>query len=366
MNEQNEVLFTKAADFIERCYGELGLPADQQQQRLQDIKNEIQASGTYTHTPTELTHGAKMAWRNSNRCIGRLLWETLEVFDRRDITTADEAFDALMDHVRFATNDGDIRSTITVFPPRKQGRDQIRIWNHQLIRYAGYEMDGNVVGDSANSAMTKKCESLGWQGAHTSFDILPLVIQEDGHSPKLYKLPDGLVKEVPISHPDIPGVEALGIKWHAVPIISDMRLEIGGINYPMAPFNGWYMGTEIGARNLADEDRYNLLPAIAKQMGLATNSNRSLWIDKALVELNIAVLHSYHQSGVTIIDHHTAAKQFKAFEKKENNAGRPVTGNWTWLIPPVSPATTHIFHKPYRNDIVTPNFFHQASVLDEE
>ena len=27
-----------------------------------------------------------------------------------------------------------------------------------------------------------------------------------------------------------------------------------------APFNGWYMGTEIGARNLADADRYDLLP----------------------------------------------------------------------------------------------------------
>ncbi|WP_430286466.1 nitric oxide synthase oxygenase [Sporosarcina gallistercoris] len=361
VNEQHTELFQKAVDFIGRCYEELGLPADQQQQRLQDIEKEIIESGTYTHTLAELSHGAKMAWRNSNRCIGRLLWETLEVFDRRDVTTADGAFEALQDHIRYATNGGDIRSAITVFPPRKAGKDPIRMWNHQLIRYAGYEMDGSIIGDSANVSMTKKCETLGWQGAHTSFDVLPIVIQEHGQPEQLYIIPDGLVKEVSISHPEIPGIETLGIKWHAVPIISDMLLEIGGIDYPMAPFNGWYMGTEIGARNLADEDRYNFLPAIAKQMGLSTNSNRSLWIDKALVELNIAVLHSYHQAGVTLVDHHTAAKQFKAFEKKENNAGRPVTGNWTWLIPPVSPATTHIFHKPYQNDIVTPNFFHQPS-----
>ena len=39
-----------------------------------------------------------------------------------------------------------------------------------------------------------------------------------------------------------------------------MCLEIGGICYPAAPFNGWYMGTEIGARNLADTDRYDQLP----------------------------------------------------------------------------------------------------------
>lgn len=364
MNNLNQEIFSKAVDFIERCYGELGVSVVEQQQRISAIENEIKANGTYIHTALELTHGAKMAWRNSNRCIGRLLWETLEVFDQRHITTADHAFEALQDHIRFATNDGDIRSAISVFPPRIKGHDPLRIWNHQLVRYAGYEVDENVIGDATNLDMTKKCESLGWQGAHTSFDVLPLIIQQDGQAPRLYSLPNDLVKEVPLSHPDLPDFETLDIKWYAVPLISDMKLEIGGIDYPLAPFNGWYMGTEIGARNLADSDRYNLLPEIAKLMGLATKSNRSLWIDKALVELNIAVLHSYQKAGVTLVDHHTAAKQFKAFEKKEKHAGRPVTGNWTWLIPPISPATTHIYHKPYRNDIVTPNFFHQGSPRD--
>jgi Nitric oxide synthase, oxygenase domain len=42
-----------------------------------------------------------------------------------------------------------------------------------------------------------------------------------------------------------------------------MPLLVGGVFYPAAPFNGWYLNTEIRARNLADTDRYDQLPAIA-------------------------------------------------------------------------------------------------------
>lgn len=352
-------LFQEAARFIHSCYEELGLSQEQQMTRVQEIEEEIIRTGTYIHTEFEVKHGAKMAWRNSNRCIGRLLWDTLEVFDERQVETAEDAFEKMKHHIDYATNDGDIRSTITVFAPRKDGIDPLRIWNHQLVRYAGYETGSTIIGDSASVNTTKVCQALGWQGEKTAFDILPLAIQEHGKTPKLFEIPKALIKEVPISHPEIEGIEALQMKWYAVPIISNMRLEIGGIDYPMAPFNGWYMGTEIGARNLADADRYNMLPSIAQLMGLNTKSNRSLWIDKTLVELNIAVLHSYQQAGVTLVDHHTAAKQFKAFEKKEQSSGREVTGNWAWLIPPLSPASTHVYHKPYKNDIVTPNFFYQ-------
>jgi len=183
---------------------------------------------------------------------------------------------------------------------------------------------------------------------------------EKGEKPKLFELPYEVIKEVPILHPQLDGIQKLGAKWYAVPIISNMLLEIGGIDYPMAPFNGWYMGTEIGARNLADQDRYNLLPKFAEIMELDTKLNSSLWIDKALVELNIAVIHSYQQANVSLVDHHTAAKQFKIFEENERRSGRPVTGNWAWLIPPLSPASTDIYHKPYNNEIVTPNYFIQG------
>lgn len=358
----NNELLTKACDFISTAYNELGLDATKQSVRMQEIYHEINHTGTYTHEPFELKHGAKMAWRNSNKCIGRLLWDTLEVFDARKVETAEQAYDELINHINFATNEGKVQSTITVFPPRKNGKDPLRIWNHQLIRYAGYESNNEIIGDSASLTFTKACEQLGWQGNKTNFDVLPLVIQEQGMQPKFFDIPKEIIKEVPITHPDYAAFEQLHAKWYAVPIISDMRLEIGGIDYPMAPFNGWYMGTEIGARNLADTDRYNLLPKIAEIMKLDTRLNRSLWIDKALVELNIAVLHSYHKNGVTLVDHHTAAKQFKNFEKNELKKGRSVTGNWSWLIPPLSPASTNIYHRPYDNTIVSPNYFYQSDI----
>lgn len=318
--------------------------------RLQQVEKE----GVYIPSTEELTFGARVAWRNSNKCIGRLFWQSLYVEDARDILDEQGIFEKLLHHIRYATNDGKIRPTITVFA---SGR--VKIWNHQLIRYAGYETEAGIVGDPHSVPFTKVCESLGWQGEGTAFDVLPLVIQVDNRKPQLFTIPREDVLEVAIRHPEHPQVEKLALKWYAVPIISSMRFQMAGIDFQAAPFNGWYMGTEIGARNLADHDRYDMLPKIAEIFGLDTTKQASLWRDRALVELNIAVLHSFKEDGVSIVDHHTAAQQFKLFEEAEQKAGRDLTGNWTWLIPPLSPATTHIFHKPYVNVYNTPNYFYQ-------
>ncbi len=318
--------------------------------RLQQVENE----GQYIPSTEELTFGARVAWRNSNKCIGRLFWQSLHVEDARDVLDEQGIFEKLLCHIRYATNGGKIRPTITVFA---SGR--VKIWNHQLIRYAGYETEAGIVGDPHSVPFTKVCESLGWQGEGTAFDVLPLVIQVDDRKPQLFSIPHEDVLEVVIRHPEHPQVEELALKWYAVPIISSMRFQMAGIDFQAAPFNGWYMGTEIGARNLADSDRYNMLPKIAEIFGLDTTKQASLWRDRSLVELNIAVLYSFKEDGVSIVDHHTAAQQFKLFEEAEQKAGRDLTGNWTWLIPPLSPATTHIFHKPYVNVYNTPNFFYQ-------
>jgi nitric-oxide synthase, bacterial len=111
---------------------------------------------------------------------------------------------------------------------------------------------------------------------------LPLVIQTGANEPKWFEIPKDMVMEVPITHPEYQWFEDLHLRWYAVPIISDMKLEIGGIEYTAAPlFNGWYMETEIGARNLADISRYNMLPKVASLMGLNTDTNATLWKDKA-------------------------------------------------------------------------------------
>lgn len=49
-----------------------------------------------------------------------------------------------------------LRSTITIFPQRKRPFKDFRVWNSQLIRYAGYKQsDGSVLGDPANVEFTE-------------------------------------------------------------------------------------------------------------------------------------------------------------------------------------------------------------------
>lgn len=47
--------------------------------RFQQVQKDIEATGTYHLTETELIYGAKLAWRNSARCIGRIQWSKLQV-----------------------------------------------------------------------------------------------------------------------------------------------------------------------------------------------------------------------------------------------------------------------------------------------
>jgi nitric-oxide synthase len=169
------------------------------------------------------------------------------------------------------------------------------------------------------------------------------------------------VVEVPLAHPEYPWFAELGLRWHAVPAISNMRLSIGGVDYPLAPFNGWYMGTEIGARNLADTDRYNLLPVVARKLRLDMSSESTLWRDRALVELNRAVLWSFHRHGARISDHHTESARFLTHLRNEERAGRQVPADWSWIVPPMSGSTTGVFHRYYDEAELRPNFF-----LDEE
>ncbi|OUS75406.1 nitric oxide synthase [Paenibacillus sp. MY03] len=358
---QREQLYESASTFLASFYRESGRSDPELTARLDEVREELSKRGTYAHTEGELIFGAKLAWRNSNKCIGRLFWDTLNIIDARTINSEDRMAGALFEHIESATCGGIIKPFMTIFAPQQYAEKPEsgpRIWNHQLLRYAGYEQDdGSIVGDPASLSFTRTCQALGWHGSGTPFDLLPLVFNLPGRQPVWYDIPPQLVLEVDIRHPDYPAFDEQGIRWYAVPILSDMTLEIGGIYYPAAPFNGWYMGTEIGARNLADKDRYNLLPAMAKAMGLNTSRDFSLWKDRALVELNVAVLESYRSAGITIVDHHTAAQQFSRFEKNERESGRDVTGRWSWLIPPLSPATTAIFHNSYYDEVRSPRFY---------
>jgi nitric-oxide synthase len=335
--------------------------------RLREVLAQIDRGGTYVHTAAELAFGARAAWRNANRCIGRLYWHSLRVRDRRQLADADLVAAEAFQHLREATNGGRIRPTITVFAPDAPGRPGPRIWNEQLVRYAGYRLaDGTVRGDPRYLGFTELVRRLGWPGGPgTPFDLLPLVVQAPSRPPRLFELPTDAVLEVPLRHPRYEWFSRLGLRWHAVPVLSCMCLEVGGICYPAAPFNGWYMGTEIGARNLADADRYDLLPVVAAWLGLDTSGERSLWRDRALVELNLAVLHSFDAAGVTVADHHTEARRFLVHLAKEEQAGRTTPADWSWIVPPISGAATAVFHRYYDDAELRPSFVHhpEARVL---
>jgi nitric-oxide synthase len=327
--------------------------------RLRAVRAAIAATGTYTQTAAELCYGAQVAWRNSSRCIGRLYWRSLRVRDRRHVHTTTGVFEELVAHVREATNGGRIRPTVTVFAPAAAGERGIRIWNDQLIRYAGYRAaDGGVVGDPRYVPFTSAVTRMGWRGAGTPFDVLPLVIEMPGRAPVLRELPAREVLEIPIVHPGLPWFADLGLRWYALPAISNMRLEVGGLTYQAAPFNGWYMGTEIGARNLADADRYDMLPEIGRRLGLDIHSDRSLWKDRALVELNLAVVWSFDRAGITLADHHTESHRFMLHLERERRAGRIVPADWSWIVPPISGAATPVFHRYYDEADLRPNFVH--------
>ncbi|MFG2072246.1 nitric oxide synthase oxygenase [Nonomuraea maritima] len=326
--------------------------------RLRDIARDVARYGTYTHSFEELEFGARVAWRNSNRCIGRLYWRSLKVRDRRLVSAPEGVALESVAHLHEATNKGKIRPTITIMAPDTPALRAPRIRNDQLIRYAGYRTEDGVVGDPRNVDLTEYAQKLGWEGKGGRFDVLPLIIEPPFGEPLLCHLPGDAVLEVPIVHPEYAWFEELGLRWHAVPAISDMCLEIGGICYPCAPFNGWYMGTEIGARNFADADRYDRLGAVAERLGLDISTERSLWRDHALVELNVAVLHSFERAGVTITDHHTESRRFLTHLAKEEKAGRVCPADWSWIVPPMSGGVTPVFHRYYDTRELTPAFVH--------
>jgi len=315
-----------------------------------------------------LAEAARLAWRNSSRCIGRLHWRSLEVLDAAKAATVDEVAASLVRHLEHARNDGRIRPCLTAFRPWDGPADEIRVWNHQLYGYAfhGRDRDGRPLGDPRNAQLTKVARALGWTppaepGAH---DLLPWVIQCGGQL-AWREIPGHLRQSVVIRHPEVPAVARLGLSWYPIPVLSDMMLATGDRLLGCAPFNGWYMGTEVG-RDLGDENRYDALPLLARQLDWDTSRDRSLWKDKALVLLNEAILHSYAEDGWTMVDHHAASREFLRFEEREASEGRAVSGDWAWLVPPMSGSLSPLFHRDYEPRLDLPNFLYQRDPWQTE
>lgn len=370
INQQR--ILDKAKEYIDLIGGELAWDAVDSERRWAEIKREIQATGSYTHTYEELAYGAQLAWRNSAKCIGRISWRNMIVRDLRHVTDPDEMFRECSEHLRMATNGGNVQIVMNVFRPKKpMERWGPRIWNSQYIRFAAYEQeDGSVLGDKANLKITQTLIRQGWTppANKTAYDTLPLVIDVPGQSPRMYQFSDDDVLKVSIEHPTYPAMGALDLKWCAIPAISNFRMDIGGIQYGCVPFNGWFMETEI-ARNLWEDGRYEKAEAIARAIGLDTSSEQTLWRDRAFLELNAAVLHSFSNAKVTLVDHQTAARQFLTHDLREKRAGRECPAQWSWVVPSAGGSVTPVWHHEMRDFFLSPSYHYAADrwvVINDE
>ena len=94
----------------------------------------------------------------------------------RKMTDLNEVFAQVCNHIIYSTNEGNIKPALTVFPERVPGQPdkvclyllltcscsfmffvhiKVRIWNGQIIMFAGYEQeDGSVIGDPINKEFT--------------------------------------------------------------------------------------------------------------------------------------------------------------------------------------------------------------------
>lgn len=352
----------EAQQFLAQYFHETQRESDSSN-RIAEVRDEIETTGTWAPTANELGFAAQIAWRNAERCVGRLYWRGLHLRDCRHITGAKEIADALFDHLRFAFNGGDLRPAISIFEPDSPARPSTRIWNPQLLRYAGTRLrTGKQVGDPAHNELTQQIMKLGWEPAGTDFDLLPIVIELPGEQPRFFELPDDCRHETRLAHPQHTWFAELGLRWHCVPAVSDMLFDAGGLLHRLAPFNGWYLDCEIAARNFTDSNRYNLLPLIAEAMGLEISNDRSLWRDKAMVLINEAVLHSYDRDGVKMSDHHTIGHEFLEFCRNEQKAGREPYGKWMWLVPPGASSASVLYQEPFRDVAVKPAFRSQKPI----
>uniref|UniRef100_Q27571-2 Isoform 2 of Nitric oxide synthase n=1 Tax=Drosophila melanogaster TaxID=7227 RepID=Q27571-2 len=253
---KSDLILEHAKDFLEQYFTSIKRTSSTAHEtRWKQVRQSIETTGHYQLTETELIYGAKLAWRNSSRCIGRIQWSKLQVFDCRYVTTTSGMFEAICNHIKYATNKGNLRSAITIFPQRTDAKHDYRIWNNQLISYAGYKQaDGKIIGDPMNVEFTE---------------------------------------------------------------------------------------------------------TVALKMQLDTRTPTSLWKDKAVVEMNIAVLHSYQSRNVTIVDHHTASESFMKHFENESKLRNGCPADWIWIVPPLSGSITPVFHQEMALYYLKPSFEYQ-------
>ncbi|HEX5404026.1 MAG TPA: nitric oxide synthase oxygenase [Pseudonocardiaceae bacterium] len=309
----------RAAEHFVRMFHDAHPAAGPAGTRLAEVRAAIAATGTYRHTAGELAYGARVALRDSGWSTSGVPWRQLKVRDLRGLRNAAAVAAECVAHLRHATAGGRIRPLVTVFAPDTPAAPGPRVWNDQLVRYACHSPE---LGDRRDADFTAAVRAMGWQPPRTlgRFDRLPLVVETAHEGPQLFDVPADAAADVPLHHPELPWFAELGLRWASVPVVANMTLTIGGVSYPAAPVNSVHVGTDIGTRGLADEAAYGMARLVAERLGLDTSTERTLWRDRATVECNRAVLHSFDTAGVTVTDHYAEAQHRLAWLRSRQRA----------------------------------------------
>ena len=117
-------------------------------------------------------------------------------------------FTAVKAHLSRCIESDHVPVLMTIFKPQTPcTNDGARIWNSQLLRYAGHRGDGEeTIGDPAELNFTDCLKKyFGWKPKGDEpgmFDLLPVVCQINPNvAPDVFELPEECVLEVPIHHP---------------------------------------------------------------------------------------------------------------------------------------------------------------------
>ncbi|KAG8739322.1 hypothetical protein FRC10_005780 [Ceratobasidium sp. 414] len=181
-----EEIWSEAEEYFTEFYKENKLPECNLQRRMAEVESDIRRQGS-----------------------------TMNVIDCRNVTTGDGMLGACFRHLEIANNGGRIKPTTTIFPQKFPGQEGGRIWNAQLMRYAGYKMpDGSIRGDPVNIELTSRAIELGWKPRYGRFDILPLIVVPGGGQgkPVMREIPEENIYEVKITHPTLPWFEDLSLR----------------------------------------------------------------------------------------------------------------------------------------------------------
>jgi hypothetical protein len=205
-------LLREALEFNRLFHSEkVGLGKDDEARRESEIREALRGykrknvnyAPPYTHTFEEIEHGARVAWRNASKCINRPVCMDLKLMDFRHVNTNQDMFDAIVQHLKAAVaEDNVVNAVISVFKPvvpsglHPTSKAPVaagpRVWNSQLIRFAGHTVEDGVLGDPSEQEFTAMVKRVfGWRPAALSrFDVLPLVLQiHPDQPPELFELP---------------------------------------------------------------------------------------------------------------------------------------------------------------------------------